>query len=348
MSPKSISSTPSAATAMTPRKEVLIDLSQDDDDDDEGSPVVVINPTPHARFAAAAAATATAAVVTSPDHSPLGPPAKKRRPAQLKSDEDYDDDESEPTVVLDYEEVRPMPDLDSSSSSKKRKAVLSAEEAGASSPSSVFDCQVCLESNVDGYLGYHLCSCHHVFCRQCLYEYIQCKLKERAVGHAIVCPQDKCRQKLQVADIRACTLEVGDRESWATYQELSTESYLDSAVTVGVEQRPSKTIRGRAAAAAVDAASSTSTTDSALRRCPTNHCNYIFAFEQYPTSKSTNKDRNGTATKATPIAQGQLFACPMCEHMYCLYCPVVMQGVRERRLLLDRHITTRVGSSSKK
>ena len=99
-----------------------------------------------------------------------------------------------------------------------------------------------------------------------------------------------------------CTLEIGDEASWKTFQELATEDFLDSAVAKTTNEDASS-----------NAASSTSPSSSscALRRCPTNHCNYIFAWDPPPPPADAS------------LQQGQLFACPACDHLYCLNCPVV-------------------------
>jgi hypothetical protein len=140
---------------------------------------------------------------------------------------------------------------------------------------------------MERFRGYQLGSCQHLFCHECLHGYIQSKLTEKAVK-SLECPDAKCHQLIHRNDIRACTLEVGDPALWHAFEELSTEAYLDSAVT--------------AAAAAV----ATSTDVPPLRRCPTNHCNFTFEYEDRPTA-----------------VQGQRLECPLCQISYCLNCPVV-------------------------
>jgi len=144
-----------------------------------------------------------------------------------------------------------------------------------------FDCSVCLETNLERFRGYQLGTCGHLFCRECLYEYIQNKLKEKAVGRALVCPGEKCQMLIHPVDVRACTLEVGDSASWQTYQELSTEAYLDSAVAAGEQQQKHASVASA----------------PRLRRCPTNNCNFTFEYD-CPTTQQHNQ---------YAFQQGQLF-----------------------------------------
>ena len=134
------------------------------------------------------------------------------------------------------------------------------QNAAHKKPAAYFDCSVCLETNLERFRGYQLGTCGHLFCRECLYEYIQNKLKEKAVGRALVCPGEKCQMLIHPVDVRACTLEVGDSASWQTYQELSTEAYLDSAVAAGEQQQKHASVASA----------------PRLRRCPTNNCNFTF------------------------------------------------------------------------
>jgi ankyrin repeat/IBR domain-containing protein 1 len=176
-----------------------------------------------------------------------------------------------------------------------------------SSAAAFFDCDICLENNVERFRGYQLGGgCRHLFCRECMYRYIQSKLKGKDIS-SLVCPMASCRSAVRHADVRACTLEVGDQECWRLYQEQSTEAFLDSAVILGASHQDttdnnsvvaSQTAGGGAAAAAAAGG-------GGLRRCPTNHCNFTFEFQP-----QTN-------------VRGHRFACPLCEHAYCLNCPVV-------------------------
>ena len=168
--------------------------------------------------------------------------------------------------------------------------------AAAGRKRKVFDCSICLERGLERFQGYALTHCGHWFCRQCLHGYIQSKLcSEKTTGGTTCCPNPECRKFLLPSDVRACTLEVGDSTLWRSYQEISTETYLDSAV---------------AAASSNDDPSS-----ATMRRCPSDRCNFTFSFE--PAAAANNNDH----------PQGQLFICPECDQAYCLNCPVVQGNV---------------------
>lgn len=112
------------------------------------------------------------------------------------------------------------------------------------------DCSICLES-VEPFQGYSLTTCNHSFCKPCLHHYVQTKLSDKEVRQ-LTCPDTTCRVSLDPIDVRSCTLEVGDASTWRSYQEIATESFLDTAVA---------------------------SKDASTRRCPTNHCNFTFQYE---------------------------------------------------------------------
>lgn len=112
------------------------------------------------------------------------------------------------------------------------------------------DCSICLET-VEAFQGYRLVACHHSFCRPCLHGYIQSKLASKEVQQ-LTCPDTSCRNPLDTVDVRACTLELGDFTSWQSFQEVATESFLDTAA---------------------------SSKGTSIRRCPTNHCNFTFQYD---------------------------------------------------------------------
>ena len=112
------------------------------------------------------------------------------------------------------------------------------------------DCSICLES-MEPDQGYSLTTCGHLFCKSCLHEYVQSKVSGKEV-RLLTCPNTKCRVSLDPIDVRASTLELGDAICWQSYQEVATESFLDTAVA---------------------------SKDASIRRCPTNHCNFTFQYE---------------------------------------------------------------------
>jgi len=171
-----------------------------------------------------------------------------------------------------------------------------------------FDCTVCLESNLERFRGYQLGICGHLFCRECLYGYLQGKLQEKAVKD-IPCPDVSCRKAIHSTDIRASTLEVGDSLSWQKFQELSTEAYMDSAVV-----------------------------DASLRRCPTNNCNFIFEFE-HPTTNLQGRQFtcpvcNKTYCLNCPIVKGNVG--PAHGDSSCLDALQEIQRDKERQQKLEQ------------
>jgi len=231
---------------------------------------------------------------------------KRNRRGKLKVSEDDDEDDNDEVVFVGESKKQAVyDDQDDDDDMKKPAATVAATAV-------FFDCPVCLETHLQRFRGYQLGSCGHLFCRECLNGYIQSQLKDKNV--TLVCPENKCAAKIQFLDVRACTLEVGDGASWGSYQELSTEAYLDSAVAAGEKQQQQNNSGGSASAAVATVATATTST---LRRCPTNHCNYIFSFEQPQLHHHP----------AHQAQRGQHFACPACQQNYCLNCPVVQGRV---------------------
>jgi len=112
------------------------------------------------------------------------------------------------------------------------------------------DCSICLES-MEPDQRYSLTTCAHSFCKSCLHHYVQSKVSGKEI-RLLVCPNTKCRISLDPSDVRASTLELGDTACWQTYQEVATESFLDTAVA---------------------------SKDKSIRRCPSNHCNFTFQYD---------------------------------------------------------------------
>lgn len=113
-----------------------------------------------------------------------------------------------------------------------------------------FDCSVCMET-VEPFQGHFLAACGHSFCKLCLHGYIQSKLSSKEV-QSLTCPDTSCRLNLDTLDVRACTLELGDASCWQKFQQVATETFLDTAA---------------------------SSKNTSIRRCPTNHCNFTFQYE---------------------------------------------------------------------
>lgn len=154
-----------------------------------------------------------------------------------------------------------------------------------------FPCGICLEDNLPSWQGYTLMGCMHRFCINCLVDLIRASINvgggnsKKSTGTTatastatagaakIICPQDKCKNLLCLSDIqfilRYYPLD------FQRYTELADLSRLESELT--------------------DESSST-------RRCPAEHCNYVFCFVP------------GTG------AEGRPFHCPDCRQRFCLQC----------------------------
>jgi Zinc finger, C3HC4 type (RING finger) len=198
---------------------------------------------------------------------------------------------------------------------KRRRTAKTNSNNNNNKDAAVLDCSICLET-VESFQGYALSACRHAFCRSCLHGYIQSQISSKQVlPHQLKCPNssssmfnNKCTGRLSHADVRACTLELGDTKSWQAFQDVATETFLDAAIAASSSSVSTATAEGEAAAAAA----------SSIRRCPTNHCNFTF---QYDTPNVNSQ-------------QGQLFICPKCNEAYCLHCPVVREGGGGGRQLL--------------
>ena len=197
------------------------------------------------------------------------------------------------------EEIQVLESHFSSPSKLKRQRVAKQRNTSASS----FKCSICLEDDIPIFRGYRIAPCQHLYCRECLHGYITTKLKEKVV-HEIKCLA--CQTKLWQSDIRACTWTLGDVTSWRLYQELATDSYLDTtiAATAAAEAAVESSLTATSPLTTQSSSSSSSTIQ--FRRCPTNHCNYTFEYTDRPNA-----------------IQGQPFSCPLCHQIYCLNCPVV-------------------------
>jgi hypothetical protein len=104
---------------------------------------------------------------------------------------------------------------------------------------------------------------------------------------------------------------------WRTYQDLSTESYIGSAILA------SDTALVPPVATAAAATAIVPTTQTALqslphpRRCPTSECNFTFEF---PDSYKA-KDAPSASFPGVP------FTSHACKRACCLQCPVVQGKV---------------------
>jgi len=153
-----------------------------------------------------------------------------------------------------------------------------------------FVCPVCFEDILPEE-GHGLSECGHAFCFECLQGHISSKLSERQVSH-LFCPDPNCQKmkiELESQDIRACTIDAPRGKNklenirlWQNYQHQATQTLLENEARD--DSKP-------------------------MRRCPGEHCNYIFSY---------SKNRAGLGT---------LFICPECDQAFCLGCPVVQGSV---------------------
>lgn len=117
-------------------------------------------------------------------------------------------------------------------------------------------CVICME-DVARSKGRALAACRHEFCVDCLGGLVASRVGERKLGDQLVCPIPDCKRPLDVGDVRAVTLEAGDKGAWDAFQSTATEIFLER---------------------------STSTSAQGMRRCPGDKCNHTFAYEPHATS----------------------------------------------------------------
>lgn len=144
----------------------------------------------------------------------------------------------------------------------------------------LFNCEICLEDDLEGYQGYSIDACKHRFCISCLTGLVQSSVDSASstASLKITCPQNKCNGTLSLADIQYILRY--DPVSWKKYSEKANVCQLEAEV--------------------VDNGSDT-------RRCPSQRCNFIFAF--------------------TPGKTGTPFDCPSCQDSFCLNCTANQQKV---------------------
>ena len=144
-----------------------------------------------------------------------------------------------------------------------------------------FECGICLEDDLPGYQGFTL-TCKHRFCKACLVEMIKSSLSGPAASNTtmIGCPAHKCTMNLCLTDIH----------------------YI-------LQDHPSEFQRYAAVADLARLESEAQDDKSDTRRCPAEHCNYIFVFSP------------GTG------AEGRRFECPECQASFCLQC-----GANDRKV----------------
>ena len=160
----------------------------------------------------------------------------------------------------------------------------SAEFGTKSSPSkrakSTFRCDVCMEDALPGHAGLTL-SCHHRFCNDCLAGLISSKVNDKAIKNAVIeCPAPKCKTSLSTSEVQYILRD--DKKAFSNYTIKANVARLEQEAT---------------------------TKSSSTRRCPAQHCNFIFVFEP------------GTG------AEGTHFDCPQCHSQFCLQC-----GANKRRI----------------
>jgi hypothetical protein len=173
---------------------------------------------------------------------------------------------------------------------KKRKRTETTNQAVEA-----FNCEICLEENLEEWRGFTLSSCGHRFCLLCLSNLI----RHSTSSTSIACPS--CSNNLEILDIRSILQMIGYDTasssrgskgadgvlSWQSFEERFSMEILEQEIAVG---------------------------NKGTRRCPTDHCNFTFVFED-----------NGGAC-------GRQFDCPQCRKSYCLHC-----GANEDRVVGPAH-----------
>jgi hypothetical protein len=174
----------------------------------------------------------------------------------------------------------------------------------------LFKCSICLEDGVDAHKGISLDHCGHEFCTECLAGYI--KSKGGGSCNQMECPESDCRAIIVLSDIRFC-LTHGDgdgdgddddppRLAWSTFQEQATLAFVEQQAAQNLTEAPGarKSPNG-----------SGSGRNCEYRRCPAEHCNYIFEYQSY-----------GGGGDDGAYDGGCHFTCPspLCRAQFCLDC----------------------------
>jgi len=148
-----------------------------------------------------------------------------------------------------------------------------------------FECQICLENDLPSFQGYTIDECNHRFYITCLIGLIDSSMTSGSsssslLNNTIICPHDKCKTILATNDIRYILRN--NPSCWKAYSENANLGVLELEVA---------------------------DKNSNTRRCPSQHCNFIFVFDTPTTTTTTN-----------PSAEGRQFDCPMCKEKFCLQC----------------------------
>lgn len=145
-----------------------------------------------------------------------------------------------------------------------------------------FSCSICLEDHLASFKGYSINACLHKFCIHCLVQLLQTQVNEASSGSTCLflrCPHEGCNSRLTTEDVQDLLRLLPDRNQacslWKRYTEIANLSALEAQVTDDTSE---------------------------TRRCPSEHCNYLFQFAP------------GTGT------EGRHFSCPLCADEYCLNC----------------------------
>mmetsp|Transcript_36265 Transcript_36265/g.87409 ORF Transcript_36265/g.87409 Transcript_36265/m.87409 type:complete len:355 (-) Transcript_36265:4666-5730(-) len=138
-----------------------------------------------------------------------------------------------------------------------------------------FSCEICLEDDIPSYNGYSIHACQHRFCINCLSGLIKSHLGQKdSLTLQIPCPKHKCNKSLTPSEIQF----VCSRDDWTLWEQYSETANIKKLEAECGDK------------------------DSDTRRCPHEHCNFIFQFQP------------GTG------AEGTRFDCPLCNMQYCLQC----------------------------
>eukprot|EP00529_Nitzschia_sp_RCC80_P025874 CAMPEP_0113517034 /NCGR_PEP_ID=MMETSP0014_2-20120614/41965_1 /TAXON_ID=2857 /ORGANISM="Nitzschia sp." /LENGTH=348 /DNA_ID=CAMNT_0000414047 /DNA_START=34 /DNA_END=1081 /DNA_ORIENTATION=- /assembly_acc=CAM_ASM_000159 len=132
-----------------------------------------------------------------------------------------------------------------------------------------FSCEICLEDDIPSYNGYSIHACQHRFC----IDQISSRT-ERLVDFTD--PMSEAQMQ-QVTDTKRNPIRVS-RDDWTLWEQYSETANIKKLEAECGDK------------------------DSDTRRCPHEHCNFIFQFQP------------GTG------AEGTRFDCPLCNMQYCLQC----------------------------
>jgi len=141
-----------------------------------------------------------------------------------------------------------------------------------------FGCKICLEDDLSSHQGYTIDKCNHRFCISCLTGLIVSSLTSGSASsllNNVVCPHDQCKTILTNTDIQFILRD--NPSYWKAFSEKLNLGVLEMELA---------------------------DKNSGTRRCPSEHCNYIFVFD----------------TRTTTAVEGRQFDCPMCEENFCLQC----------------------------